>query len=1136
MKKKGIKAMRGAMLASILCLVSVGAKSEDTIHVATAGTLASLLEATGRTVRVTGKLNGTDIKALRERITAGKLTKLDLEQARIVSGGTAYFGTHKTADDVIGDSMFYNCSKLTAVTLPQAVTDIRKSAFQLTGLTKAEIPDGVTHLGGAAFANCNALKSVVIGRRVSQLDQAVFYNSPNITTVSSKPKTPPALAAYIFTAKPTVRVYTAVLADYKASAWKQYGTIVGNLEKYYPEESDSSAVAAELAGNFFEDAACTRLRPEYQAATDEELTAAMTDAGMPAYMVGIALKVKNGSWAKYEQDFRIQSYKPYSDAAYWNSKLRTTGGSYMGGPTGIYTKGYDPLYVFVDTDVPAGATLYIAGCQGNDLVTAATQGKMLRKGLNIVDGKDGALFYIIYVADTKSMKKTLNEWPDIRIHVEGGTVNGFYDVARRSDADYQSILAAATHERFTVKGGQALFNFKTSTYRQVWPKSIDKSICWFDSLTVWEKELAGICQSVASGQRAGAPFYLSGGEALFPLYYNNPNFAVEGEPTDGGYANSASFRTMYNGCVESSFDVTRTASFDDWCAAHECGHNNQGPITVEGGTEVSNNLFSNYIRFHTGLVASDGAPLSTVMNEYLHHEPFFTRPLSSQMRMYWQLYLYYHLAQRNTAFYPTLFNALRSDPLTLYSSTGGGALKFVRKVCEVAGEDLTDFFRIWGFFEPLSSYTVNDYGAHSLTIRQADIDATLAEIARYPTKNREILFIEDRVEHVPTTGFLTTAGQRRRGSDQVGQCGNVGQFTSYLPGACQPSEYTYLQADSLYALEGEGGLGFMALDEFGSILFAANAKNFCIPPSQLSALNSKLYSLDADGSLHEIALAGNGAEYVVMPKAGVLADSLSARAIKVTISGNINGRDIRYLRQLLGEGNLASIDLTDAKVVSGSATYYQSYATTLNQMGAYAFDSFLGLVAMRLPLKLTKIGDRAFRFSGLRMIEIPDAVTSIGLEAFGGSNMLGTVILGKKVSSLGQGVFYNSPVKDVYVKALTPPTLASYVFNSNPTIHVYASALAKYQSSPWAKLGTIVGDLTDDIIDGLKALPCEEMPGGQCSDDEMVNGKWSNSKWSNGKCYDLTGKMVNGKWLNGKWSNGKSIKGIYIKNGRKVCE
>lgn len=1104
-----IKGICRLMLVGVACLITSNTWSADTIHVETAGSLSTLMETAGRTVKLTGFVNGTDIKFLRERISAGRLSTLDLSDVRIVSGGSAYNESYTTQNDVIGDYMFADLSKLTSVTLPTTITDIGRYAFSKTGISKAEIPDAVTHLGGAAFADCNSLTKVVIGRRVSQLDQAVFYNSSSIRYAYVKPKTPPALAAYIFTASPKIYVYTSVLSDYKASSWNQYGTIVGKLENYYEEESDSSDVVNELAGNFFEDVACTRLKSEFQSMSDEELSTSLIEGGMPSYMIPIALKLKNRNWAAYEQDFRIHDYKPYSDAGYWNSKLRSTGGSFMGNPTGIYTTDFNPLYVFVDADVPSGATLYMAGCTDNNLITSAKQGKMLKKGLNIVEGNANALYYIIYTADTKNMTKTLDEWPDIKIHIEGGVVNGYYDVKRQSDSDYKAILAKATHERFTVKGGQSLFNFKTSTYRNVWPTTIDKSICWFDSLTVWEKELMGISESVASGKRAGAPFYISGGESYFPQYYNNPNFAVEGEESDGGFANSASFRTMYNtqGCVQSSFDVSRTATFDDWCAAHECGHNNQGAITVEGGTEVSNNLFSNYIRFHTGLVASNGSPLSTIMTEYSRREPFFTRSLDSQMRMYWQLYLYYHLAQKNTSFYPELFKALRADPLTLYSSNTG-CLKFVRKVCEIAQEDLTEFFTVWGFFEPLTNYTVNDYGAHSMTVKQSDIDNTLAEIARYPVKNREILFIEDRADYVLTTDFLTTPGQHRRESSQVGQCGDVGQYTDYLPGASSPSSYTYLQADSLYALEGEGGLGFVVLDSNNDFKFAANSKNFCLPTN--TGLNLTIYSYDADGSLHEVTKSGDGAEYVVMPKAGVLADSLSAKAIKVTVSGNINGADIKYMRQLISKGNLQSIDLTDTKIMSGGGAYYESYVTSFNVMGNYAFDSFKKLISMRLPLKITKIGDRAFRFSGLRIIEIPDAVTAIGLEAFGGCDQLSTVIIGTKVKSISQGVFYNSPVRDVYVKALTPPTLSDYIFNSNPTIHVYQSALARYQASSWKKFGTIVGDLTDDMIDGIEAVKEETLPQRGSVEGAVV--------------YDLMGRRVT------------DLKpgSIYIRDGKKV--
>jgi len=78
-------------------------------------------------------------------------------------------------------------------------------------------------------------------------------------------------------------------------------------------------------------------------------------------------------------------------------------------------------------------------------------------------------------------------------------------------------------------------------------------------------------------------------------------------------------------------------------------------------------------------------------------------------------------------------------------------------------------------------------------------------------------------------------------------------------------------------------------------------------------------------------------------------------------------------------------------------------------------------------------------------------------------------VIGSKVKSLSQGVFYSSPVQHAYVKALTPPSVAAYLFSSKPIIHVYASALAAYKASAWADYGTIVGDLDDYDLTPVQA-------------------------------------------------------------------
>ena len=1056
----------------VLCFYTLGISAQSSVHVETAGTLAQLLPTSESELTVTGSINGSDIKHLRQLTNKGGVTSIDLSGAKIVSGGDAYYEGFTTERNVMGESMFQECTKLRAMVLPAEVTIIGSKAFSGSGLKEIDIPRSVVSIGFDAFAYCSSLQKVVVGSKVTTLNQGVFYSSP-VKTVYMKPMVPPNTPPYLFSSSPKIYVYTDVVSDYRQANWGQYGSVVAGLEDYYPIEKDSIDIANDGMGTYFEDASCSELKAAYKAMSDDELKAAFSEGGMPQFMTELALKIKNEKWAKYEKDFRIHSYNAYSDATYWNNKMKSTGGSYMGNPTGIYATEYEQLYVYVDSDVPADATLYIAGCVGNDLITNATAGKKLKKGLTVIDGQKDALYYILYTADTKSQTKTLSEWPDIKIHIEGGKVNGYYDLARHSDADYKAILKAATHERFTVKGGQALFNFKTASYRKVWPSSIDKSITWFDSLTVWEKELMGMCVTVASGQKAEAPFYLSGGEGIFPIYYNNPNFAIEGEEADAGWANSTPYRTSYNSqaCIKSSFDVNNP-DHDEWCSAHECGHNNQGAINLEGGTEVSNNLFSNYIRYHSGIATSSGSPLAVTMNYYAMHTPYFIRSVDCQLRMYYQLFLYYHLAQKNTSFYPELFKALRDDPLTVWKNSNNSSLKFVRKVCEVAQEDLTDFFAAWGFFEPFNNLHIEDYGAHTMTVRKTDINRTLEEIAKYPKKNREILFIEDRVDYVLTNGFLTTAGKKRRGSDVVGQCGSLGQFTDYLPGACQPSHYTYLQSDSLYALQGSGGLGFLMLDDEGKMVFAANDRNICIPTC--IGDDFSIYSVDADGSLHEVEYEGSGTEEVFLDTAGSLSDSLSENAIKAIIGGPVNGTDIKYMRQLISDKNLASIDLSQARIMSGGSAYYSSYRSALNTIGDYAFYGFRKLVAIQLPQTLTKIGSNAFARSGLKEVWIPNTVTTIGGDAFAYCEQLTRVVIGSKVKTMSQGVFYSSPVKEAYVFALTPPSVTSYLFSSNPVIHVYSRSLAAYKASKWAEFGTIVGDL-EDYTDITSVKPEEDI-------------------------------------------------------------
>ena len=76
----------------------------------------------------------------------------------------------------IGASVFYDCSGLTSVTIPDSVTNIGASAFYgCSGLTSVTIPSSVTSIGSYAFSDCSGLTSVTfIGKTLEQVQNIEF--------------------------------------------------------------------------------------------------------------------------------------------------------------------------------------------------------------------------------------------------------------------------------------------------------------------------------------------------------------------------------------------------------------------------------------------------------------------------------------------------------------------------------------------------------------------------------------------------------------------------------------------------------------------------------------------------------------------------------------------------------------------------------------------------------------------------------------------------------------------------------------------------------------------------------------------------------------------------------------------------
>ena len=116
------------------------------------------------------------------------------------------------------------------------LTSIGASAFyNCTSLTSVEIPNSVTSIEGSAFSSCTNLESVIIGRSVASIGNNAFARCYHLNSITVFAETPPSLlypyTDYPFSYVPNnIPVYVPcdALEDYQtASGWSRFTNIIG---------------------------------------------------------------------------------------------------------------------------------------------------------------------------------------------------------------------------------------------------------------------------------------------------------------------------------------------------------------------------------------------------------------------------------------------------------------------------------------------------------------------------------------------------------------------------------------------------------------------------------------------------------------------------------------------------------------------------------------------------------------------------------------------------------------------------------------------------------------------------------------------------------------------------------------------
>lgn len=156
--------------------------------------------------------------------------------------------------------------------------------------------------------------------------------------------------------------------------------------------------------------------------------------------------------------------------------------------------------------------------------------------------------------------------------------------------------------------------------------------------------------------------------------------------------------------------------------------------------------------------------------------------------------------------------------------------------------------------------------------------------------------------------------------------------------------------------------------------------------------------------------------FVEVQSAGSLSslieDSQKNQITDLTITGNLNGTDIRFIREMAGrdvegnetEGTLSVLDLSGATIVSGGDYYYKQYfeyKTSDNEIGENMFID-CGLSSIVMPDDITVIGTGAFKgCANLVSASISEKVTNIKSSAFEGCSQLESVVFPQNITELG---------------------------------------------------------------------------------------------------------------------------------------
>ena len=634
-------------------------------------------------------------------------------------------------------------------------------------------------------------------------------------------------------------------------------------------------VYAEKVAKYFTNSAATEVTAATKAMTDEALKAQMTTEGVPQGLQEVVLKIKNQSWTVYpsgrnwEKLFRIADYKVYSENSY-GAWARTMGIGYdygsMTNPTGITAQDGEDLFIFLGDDIPQNATVQI------ELVPLGTRsaGKYynLKKGLNIILNQGENNVFVNYIGRTFNNGKSLKDYKPMNIHIEGGKVNGYFDLTKgNTNEDWQKMQSDGLvwAKAFNMKGELVVMNMPGADCKRYTPVHMKELIEIWNSIVQREDDLMGFRASKK----------------------DKCNNVLNATAVDHGYMYATTGGTYYNyntlGDVL-NYDKMKWGNGTLWGPAHEFGHNHQQLFNTAGMTEISVNMYSNMVMFTSGRVTSrsencsytdvdgkkyDGvceSAVSTYADRFANKKKWFEYGTWGTTQMYYKLYLMFHATGLDDQFWHKCLDYLRTHRLegqgTANCQGQNDYLLFAKACSYAAKQDLSSFFEAWGHFYDVNGSVIGDYSNTTMYTTRAQWMEAKKFMKQFTKEGpaNNMIFIDDHIRRTPATYPGHAAGEMREdfnGAVRVGRMGDFGSWDQFKKdslgeGWAVVKEEKTVNGRRTYTMEAKNShvVGFKIYNSKGQLIYFANTKTFTIPKKVMEDANNdiKVKVCGSDGS------------------------------------------------------------------------------------------------------------------------------------------------------------------------------------------------------------------------------------------------------------------------------------------------